>query len=250
MLAFVWWVALLAASQFDPPHAALFDMLAQDTDAAGCNAAQLRKAVGSAPVRTLGNAGDDRIVLAEVYDPCICGAQNCPFYVLRIGAGNPRVLARGYAISVITKPGPQLPTIVARMHDSAMIVDESTYTYRNGTYVLTDSARVRGDTGARKPNAVPVHFAPGASATNLLGSVSSGWYDSFAFDAGKGQKLLIDGVHSRAKLALHLIVPGTDTFTDVRPGLTFMLPKTGTYRLIVDNDSETAVPYALTLAIR
>ncbi|MBV8298720.1 MAG: hypothetical protein JO083_04040 [Candidatus Eremiobacteraeota bacterium] len=242
--------AFLGASQLDAPHAALYGVLAQGTDAGGCDAAQLRKAAANAPIRPLGSAGGDRVVLAEVFEPCICGAQNCPYYVLRLGAGKPRVLVSGYAISVKTKPAPQLPTIVARMHDSAMVVDESTYTYRNGAYALTDSARVRGDTEARKPNDAPVHFAAGASSASLHGSVSTGWYDSYAFDAARGQTLLIDGVRSGAKLVLHLSVPDGDRFTDVRPGTPFTLPKTGTYHLIVDTDSVTDVAYALTLAIR
>ena len=242
--------AFLSASQLDAAHAALYDVLAHGTDGGGCNAAQLRKAAATAPIRPLGSAGGDRVVLAEVFEPCICGAQNCPFYVLRAGAGKPRVLVSGYAISVKTKPAPQLPTIVARMHDSAMVIDESTYTYRNGAYAVTDSARIRGDTEARKPNAIPVRFTAGSSSANLHGSVSIGWYDSYAFDASKGQKLLIDGVRSKAKLTLQLVVPGTDTFGDVRPGVPFTLPKTGTFRLNVDTDSETDVPYALTLAIR
>jgi hypothetical protein len=209
MLA-LFFAAYLAAAPLDAPHAALLNLLSHGNDAAGCNATQLRKAVASAPVRKLGRAAGDDVVLAEVFDPCICGAQNCPFYVVRLSSGKPRVLLSGYAISVKMKPAAQLPTIVARMHDSAMVADESTYTYRDGAYVMTDSVRVRGDTEARKPNAV----------------------------------------HSRAKLALHLVVPGADRFADVRPGEPYTLPKTGTYHLIVDNDSENEVPYALTLAIR
>jgi len=250
MFAAFFAAAYIAAAPLDVPHAALLDVLRHHDDAAGCEAVQLQKAVASAPVRKLGRVGGDDVVLAEVFDPCICGAQNCPFYVVRLSAGKPRVLLSGYAISVKTKPSALLPTIVARMHDSALVSDESTYTYRNGAYAITDSARVRGDTEARKPNAIPVRFSVGSSSANLRGSVSTGWYDSYAFDAGKGQQLLVDGVRSKAKLTLQLIVPGTDAFADVRPGVPFVLPKSGTYRLSVDNDSETDVPYALTLTIR
>ena len=249
MLALFFWAAL-AAAPLDAPHAALLDVLRHDDNAPGCEAVQLRKAVASAPVRKLGRVAGDEVVLAEVFDPCVCGAQNCPFYVVRLSAGRPRVLVSGYAISVKTKPAAELPTIVVLMHDSALIADESTYTYRNGAYAITDSARVRGDTQARKPNAIPVRFSAGSSSANLHGSVSIGWYDSYAFDASKGQKLVIDGVRSTAKLTLQLIVPGSDAFADVRPGVPFVLRKSGTYRLNVDNDSETDVPYALTLAIR
>jgi len=242
--------ALIAAAPLDAPHAALLDVLRHDDNVPGCEAVQLRKAVASAPVRKLGRAGGDEVVLAEVFDPCVCGAQNCPFYVVRLSAGRPRVLVSGYAISVKTKPAAELPTIVVLMHDSALIADESTYTYRNGAYAITDSARVRGDTQARKPNAIPVRFSAGSSSANLHGSVSIGWYDSYAFDASKGQQLRIDGVRSNAKLTLQLGVPGAGTFAELRPGVPFTLPKTGSYRLYVDNDSETDVPYALTLAIR
>ncbi|HEV3087198.1 MAG TPA: hypothetical protein VGX96_08245, partial [Candidatus Elarobacter sp.] len=185
--------AYLAAAPLDAPHAALLDVLTRENDSmAACGAAKLQKISASATVKKLGRAGADEVVLAEVFDPCICGAQNCPLYVLRLSPGKPRVLLTAFSIGVKLKPAAQLPTLIVRSHDSAAISGEETYTYRNGEYALTGSARVRGDN--ERKTVQEVRFAPGASSANLRGSVSTGWYDEYVFAATKGQKLLVDGV--------------------------------------------------------
>ena len=242
--------ALIAAAPLDAAHAAVLGVLTSSPDAGSCEPAALRKIAANASIRKLGRVDGDDVVLANVESPCICGAQNCPSIAIRVTRGKPRELLTVYAIGVrTTGDAKPLPDLVVDAHDSAMVMDETTYSYRNGAYAVIDSARVRASDRARKPNSLPVRFALGASSANLSGKVSIGWYDAYVFAANKGQQLLIDGVHSRAKLRLTLFGAADSLFADVRPGVPFTLPASHTYRLHIENDSEEDVPYALTLAI-
>ena len=239
---------LLAAVPLDARHAALLDAISGDANAMACTPAQVRAAAMDADIRPLGHAGGDDVVVAHLSGGCLCGEHNCPVYALQLTAGKPRVLMSTFGYGVATRAGSPLPSIVVRAHDSALVIDEETYAYRGGRYVEVASGRVRGDTGARKSD-VAVRFAPGASSATLHGSASTGWYDAYAFDAAKGQRLLVDGVRSSAKVTLSLFGPG-GTVLDLRAGTPFTLPASGRFQLHVDIGGESDVPYALTLAIR
>ena len=242
--------AALAATPLDAPHAAVLSVLSTGYDAAGCDAAQRRSLAANASIRKLGRAGGDDVVLAAVYGSCICGAQNCPYYAIRLTPGKPRVLLSAFGIDArTTGVATPLPGLVILAHDSAMVADETTYAYRDGEYVATASARVRQNDHARKTD-VPVRFAAGASSAQLHGTVSTGWYDVYTFDAAKGQRLAIDRVRSKAKLTVVLVGPGSAQPVTLRPGVLTPLPQSGTYRLQIDNDSEDDVRYALSLVIR
>lgn len=244
-------LAAAPATALDRPHAALLSVLSRSDDSGGCTPAQLRAAAAGAGLSPLGRVEGDAVVLATVESPCLCGAQNCPYYALRVGAGAPRVLLSTFGIDVKTRPAAPLPGLVLRAHDSALVSIESVYAYRNGRYDTVAKERVRGSDGARKPGApVPVRFAAGASAAPLRGRVSLGWEDAYAFAASKGQRVLIDGVRSRERLRLTLYDPRDGSAASLRAGVPFALPASGTYRLAVETDAEEDAPYALTLAIR
>jgi hypothetical protein len=136
------------------------------------------------------------------------------------------------------------------MHDSAMVADETTYVYRNGTYDAADTVRVRATDHARKPNGIPVRFGAGESSAHLRGSVSLGWYDVYVFDASKGQHVTVDGIRSRAGITLAVYGPHDTVVEGVRAGVPFTLPASGTYRLQIDSSSEADEPYAARLTIR
>ena len=239
---------LLAAAPLDARHAAVLDAISSEGAGMGCTPVQLREATAAADVRPLGRVDGDDVVIVHLSGGCLCGAHNCPVYALRLTPGKPRVLMSTYGYGLSTHADAALPRIVVRGHDSALVIDEETYAYRGGRYVQVDSARVRGDTGARK-SAIAVRFAPGASSAQLHGSASIGWYDAYTFDAAKGQRLLVDGVRSAAKVSLSLFGP-SGTPLDLRAGAPFTLRANGRYQLHVDAGGEADVPYALTLAIR
>lgn len=242
-------LALLAAAPLDASHSAVLDVLSKTGDAASCDAAQQRKMAAAASIRRLGRLANDDVVLAQVGDSCICGAQNCPYYAIRLTPGNPRVLLAVYAIDVRDADRARpLPGLIVDAHDSAMVADETTYAFSRGSYVAVANARVRGTDHARKPNAIPVHFAPGASSAALRGTASLGWYDVYTFGAEKGQRVSIAGVSSRAKLTVTLFA-GAGVPVALRPGMAFVLPKSGAYRLQVEADSEDDAAYTLTLAV-
>jgi len=242
--------AYLAAAPLDAPHAAVAYAMVHSGDAA-CDAAKLREAAADASIQTLGRIGGDKVILAGVQAQCICGAQNCPSYVIRLGPGTPRVLLSVYAIRVATTDrAAPLPGLVVDMHDSALIADETTYAFRGSTYVAVANARVRATDHARKPNAIPVQFAAGASSAQLHGPTSLGWYDAYSFDAAKGQRLTIDGVSSPVKLTLTLYGPKDESSAQLKPGAAFTLPKSGSYVLHLEAESENDVRYTARLTIR
>ncbi len=244
---------VLAATEpkLDRPHAALLSVLRSSADASGCEQAQIAGAAAGATIRTLGRIGADPVVLAEVENPCICGAQNCPYVAMRLSAGKPRVLFSTYGITARVVPHPgTLPDVVIGAHDSAAVTVETQYAYRSGSYATAGTERVRATDGARKPDTVAVRFAAGASSARLRGSASVGWYDGYAFDAARGQRITVEGVRSHAPVTLTLLGPGEGGVTTLRPGVAFVLPKTGSYVLHVDSDTENDAAYELTLAIR
>lgn len=240
----------IAAAPLDAAHGAVLTALRADADAGGCDAAALQTAAASATIRSLGRAGGDAVVLAQVAAPCVCGAQNCPYLALRLTPGKPRVLFENYGITSRTiARGAALPDVVITAHDSAAIVDETTYAFGGGSYAVVKSERVRVEDGARKPNGVPVRFAAGASSAALHGTTSTGWYDAYTFAANQGQRVTVTGV-SPANLSLTLFSPADSRVTNLKPGVAFVLPRTQTYWLNVESDTASATPYRLTLAIR
>ena len=240
----------IAAAPLDAPHAAVLEVLSQEESGSACDPAQKRKAAAGALIRTLGRVGGDVVILAGVFDPCICGAQNCPSYAIRLTPGKPRVLLSVFAIGIHDADHARpLPGLVVDMHDSALIADQTTYAFRGGTYVPIANARVRATDHARKPQAIPVRFAAGASSAQLHGTASLGWYDVYSFDAAKGQRVTVDGVSSPATMRFQLSGPNGTGVTLTR-GTAYTLPTSGSYLLQVDTDSENDQPYAMRLSIR
>lgn len=216
----------------------------------GCTPAQTRTAVAHADVQRLGKLAGTPVVLVALDSSCMCGTVNCPWLVLRLGE-TPAVLLATYAYAVdVVRSGEALPRLREHAHDSALITDETLDAYRGTGYVMVSSARVRGDTGARKPDAVPVRFAPGSSAARLHGSASLGWYDAYAFGASRGQRLTIGSVGSRAKLTLTLFGPADAPPLGVHAGVPVTLDRNGTFTLHVENDRDEETPYVFTLSIR
>ncbi len=248
----------VAAAALDAAHAAVLYAI---TGGHECDPAMIaydretpRRAAANASIRTLGRIGGDEVILAKVTDPEFCLEQNCQFYAIRLGRMRPRVLLSTSGIEAHdadqAKP---LPGLVVLSHGNALITDEVTYRYRHGSYVAVDAARIRGDNHARKPDAVAVNFAVGATSAQLSGKISAGWYDVYAFWARKRQQLVVDGVQSPVKLLLRLSGPyGPNIWymRDLQQSAPFTLPTTGTYRLQVANDSPSDLPYSLRLSIR
>jgi hypothetical protein len=139
--------------------------------------------------------------------------------------------------------------LVFAAHDSVLVIDETTVVYRNGTYGDASSERVRADNGARKPDAIPIRFAPGASSSVLRGTASTGWYDAYTFDAKAGQTLMLDA-HAKAAVRVTLSSPHVEGILPITLGKPLVLPRTATYHLWIEVDSDTDVPYRGRFAIR
>ena len=168
-------------------------------------------------------------------------------------AASPKTLlvTSAYDIKTLPSPGDPLPKLREDAHDSALITIVSIDAYRGERYQPVDVYRQRNDTGARKPDTIAVRFASGTSSARLSGSVSTGWYDSYTFDANRAQTLTIGDVASKGKLLITVEIPQQNGASlPVTLGVPVKLPASGTYRVLVDTDSEADQRYALTLSVR
>ena len=160
------------------------------------------------------------------------------------------MLLSTYAFGVDVVPaGETLPRLREHAHDSALVTDDTLDAYQGGAYVPIRVERVRGDTGERKLDTVPVRFAAGASSAPLRGRVGIGWYDVYTLEAGAGQRLTLSGKDA-AHLSLTLVAPGNGGTFELHDGVPVALPRAGTYRLQIEGRDERETPYALTLAVR
>jgi hypothetical protein len=218
----------------------------------GCTAAERQTVLHTADTSPLGTAGGRRVVLVSVHGSCVCGTVNCPYVVLRLAPdGTADVLLNTFAYEVApTGPAAPLPNLRELAHDSALVSDETVDAYRNGKYVVVSSARIRGDNGARKANAVPVHFAAGTTSTVLSGSVSLGWYDEYALAAAAGQRITVSEPHASGTLTFTLVDRDGAHAVDIAPGVAAVLPRSGVFLLHVEGSGEAAESYRATVTIR
>jgi hypothetical protein len=234
------------------PSQALSALVRDDQSVAGCmqqDAKNLRAGITVSAI-----ASNPKLALVQVMASCVCGAQNCPFWVYRVDGDSAKRLVDGFVIDVSMVPrssGP--PDIVAVAHDSALVTDGTRYAYRNGTYVAVDSWRSRGDTGARKPMSVAIKFVPGTSSTHLAGAVSVGWGDVYTFAASAGQRLTTSSLHPASDIDVELFPENRLPVHVLLNGKGIFLPATGTYQLTVDPATAgyaDSVHYRFTLEIQ
>ncbi len=243
--------ALVAAGSLDSTRVAVGKALG-DEALTGCTAAETAQMLRDTDISPLGTVAGRRVVLASVHGSCICGTVNCPYLVLRLdpgGAATVLLSTFGYAVTPAGTERP-LPNLREIAHDSALVSDETIDAYRGGKYVVIGSARIRSDNGARKPNAVPIRFAPGASSAVVHGSVSLGWYDEYTLGAQRGQHITVSNVHAPIKLTFTLSDRDGGHPAELRPGVPAVLPADGTYLLHIDGDSDDAQAYSAAIAIR
>jgi hypothetical protein len=122
------------------------------------------------------------VVLLTVYDSCLCFAQNCPFWVYRVGARTATKILESVAVDVNVVPADgAVPDIDFIAHQSAMRKNEWRYTYRNGTYVESEAWNIYR--GGRKPVGRPVTLP--ATGRYLLTVAPVGYemdpYGTYAF---------------------------------------------------------------------
>jgi hypothetical protein len=191
-----------------------------------------------------------KLALVQVQSTCICGAQNCPFWVYRVENGKAEKLLDGFAIAVGAKPQTSAwPDIVAAAHDSALITDGTRFAYRHGTYEPVENWRIRGDTGERKTTN-EISFAPGTSAKRLRGTVSANWGDIYTFTARTGQRLTVSSLDPARGIDV-AISSGGNAPISVVANTAVVLPAGGDYQLTVDPVADvTNLRYAFTLSIR
>lgn len=192
-----------------------------------------------------------KLALVQVQSSCICGAQNCPFWVYRVEDGKAKKLVDGYAIDVGAKPQTAgWPDVTAVAHDSALVTDGTRFAYRNGSYEPVETWRTRGDTGERKTT-TEIKFAPGASSIRLSGQVSTNWGDIYTFAAHAGQRFTVSNPVPRDSIEV-AIISGENVPIRVLPNAPIVLPVSGVYQLTVDSSGADVahLHYTLALSIR
>jgi hypothetical protein len=161
------------------------------------------------------------------------------------------VLYSTYAIGFHTVAASPLPNIVFAEHDSVAVIDERVAAYRHGAYADISSSRVRADTGARKPDDIPVRFAPGRSSSTLRGRASAAWYDSYVFTARAGQQLTLKASPSKDTVNVTVFGPRPGgQLVPAKLGKPVTIPASGAYELLVEVDSSDDRPYVLSVTIR
>ena len=234
------------------PTQALSALVRDDNSVAACMQQDAKIVRAGVSVQAI--SSNPKLALVQVTAPCVCGAQNCPFYVYRVDGSGAKNVLTGFMVDINTvrqASGP--PDIVAMAHDSALVQAGMRYAYRNGKYVVADSWRLNTQTNERKPVSAEVKFPPGMSSTRLAGTVSLGWGDVYTFSAAPGQRLVISSADPAAGIDI-LLLPDEKPPIHVDPkGNGVVLPPAKTYLLTVDpaaaGNGDT-VRYSFMLSIR
>ena len=239
--------SLASAAALPADRAAVLHAI--DADGAGCSAAETAEMTRKAQITPLGAVGGRRVILAAVQSTCICSNVNCPYYVVREDPGarsDVFLTSYAYELTPVDKALP-LPNLRELSHDSALVSNETIYTFRGDTYRTLSSARVRGDNGTRKANQLPVHFAPGASSAELTGTVSPGWYDEYALSAVQGQHI---SIAAPPGFTFRLTNRSGGQSIGLIRGQSVILPASGTYLLHVDTTGDGDRSYRASITIR
>jgi len=243
---------MLAAAVSAPftPERALAAVARDDHEVAACTQTDPHAMLEALSLKQI--SSDPQLYLVELFHQCVCGAQNCPYWVYRVNGSSAVKLLDGYAIDVkIVTPehGDGPPEIDEIAHESAALQNETDYRYRDGAYVKAGLYEIFDS--ERKPATKPLAFAAGASSARLAGRVAFEWGDAYAFQASAGQVVQISDV--RAERAIVVRVHGAHFDRTVTAATPLRLPANGNYTLTVDvgnDDNPEITGYALTLSIR
>ena len=207
----------------------------------------------TAGVRVIDFVPGGELILYAVQHQCLCGAQNCPYYVVRLStkAKPPLLVFKTYGIDVRAagRTG-AITDLVVDMHDSALVTDETRYIYAYGKYQPLRSERIRNTDHARKRDGIAVLFRAGS----VVGTASR-------HRVARVVRLLRVRRRERAAAARRRRSLEREDYADaVRPRwkrgrwlacwFAVGVAGGGRYQLHVDVSDEEDVPYALTLAIR
>jgi hypothetical protein len=209
-------------------------------------------------LRRLTLRGGEDTTVAVALDPCLALGQSTRLMIFeRKGSRYRRVLDAPTlpAFARVNEDGTAtLPT-----HDSVEVILESTYVWNGTKYVFSEARSHRYDValGERRPYEVPLHFAPGTSATTLSGNVAYNFGDEYVLRARAGQRISIrlrsEERHTGASLYYDGNVSNLTQLSGVM-AWSGTLPHTGTYRLFVsgtnERDEYQRSRYEIRLAIR
>lgn len=151
-------------------------------------------------------------------------------------------------------------TVTLPTHESMDVIFEATYVWNGTTYAFAPLRSHRYDVALnqRRPYEVPVHFARGASAATLSGSVAYDFGDTYVFEAMAGQTVTIEPTAHTARPPRIALYYDDDIASlgevDNNTKWSGKLKRSGTYRLLLsgsDESNEAALSqYTIRLSIR
>jgi hypothetical protein len=199
----------VAAPSADPTRVALARQFVTDAGASRCTRAELSTVIANARIQRIGTLAGDPVVLAMLYGPCVSGAANGPWLIIRVSAAARRPLLSTIAENVyVIRSHDALPRIREQMHNSAYVSDIRIDVFRAGRYVTIDSYEMRNETGERYPRSINVQFAPGATSAQLFGKLWPQWGQTYEFYGSQGQQLQVDGISGRGGIWMYLFADG------------------------------------------
>jgi len=223
------------------------DVCAQARHESALTAAQAVFAVGVVHLRS-----GVTVYTAQDADPCLSHAVNGPLLAfVASGSGRYRqVLSTGVMSGKFGADG----SLVTIENDSAIAEYRTTYRFDGSTYAVVSEEIVNKATGVAKKIDVPIHFARGTSSTTVSGNVTRGFGDSYVLDAIAGQTMSVV-VHPKAGRPVSVSIyrgSGADTllvFAGTSPSWRGKLPKSGRYKISVDDSGAAPAAYTLTITI-
>jgi hypothetical protein len=203
--------------------------------------------------------GGRRAIVAVANDSCLALNQSTRIMIfVPAGAGYRRVLNEVVVpgLESVSSDG----TVVLPTHETVAIMFEATYMWNGTTFVFAPLRSHEYDVSVseRRPYEEAVHFAPGAHAIVLRGTVADGFGHTYVFSARAGQRATLAITHQGRPLPSAELYYGHATLpvaalrgAGVWHG-TFA--RGGEYRLIVLGIGEPGesrlAPYTLRLEIR
>ncbi len=242
---------MLAAAAPAEPAPGLTTALLRDPDVASCardagesGAAYAARAFTFGALTLRSGA---RVTIAEGADACLARGQSTRYEIfVRLPGGAYRRVLDGVVIPGLASAGTD-GVVVLPTHDTASTIFEGAYVWNGKEFAFSPQLTRIYDvaTETRKPYRIVVRFEPGSSSATLTGRVSAVFDDRYTFDARAGQRVTLAIVPSKEKLDVSLWL-GEKSVAFLSSGSwTGVLPKLGTYELLVSASGRNADPSAL-----
>ena len=183
---------------------------------------------------------------------CMCGAQNCSFWIYRqVGDSFTLLLAtNGLGLSVEKTVSNGYFDVSVGAHNNAFTRYVTYYRFNGKEYNEYKTDFENLETGESKPANIRVRFQRGSSSTVVKGKAALGFPDTYLIGARGGQTMTLQLNAPPKRASFTVFTPDSNgILTDSATRWTGVLPESGDYSIIVDGD-EKGTQYTLNISIR